>query len=392
MGIHHAPEISPGIFYVGVKDWNLPLFDVLTPLTRGSSYNSYLVKGERTALLDSTHPGFEEEWAGKVSRVIPLADVDYLVMNHAEPDHAGAIPYFLERNKKAPIVLSEKGAKMASTYFGVPEARLKVVKDGDTIDLGGKTLRFMDAAWLHWPEVIFTYVPENGFLSSCDFFATHSADGLFEDEVEGLQALFKAYWAEILMPFRAFGKKAVERVRMMDVRMIGPSHGPVRRDVKHVLDTYAAWTDGVTRCKATMVYVSMWTHTETMVRSFMEALRREGVEVVAHNLARLDEGELAADLADSRALVLASPSVLGGMHPRAVYGASLVKALKPPVKYAAVLASYGWVKGVGKAVVEALPSGIEVVGTLEVNGPATEGPFSEIDALARKLAARVKSV
>jgi flavorubredoxin len=391
MGIHHAPEICPGIFYVGVKDWNLPLFDVLTPLTRGSSYNSYLVKGAKTALLDSTHPGFEAEWEGRVSRVVPLADVDFLVMNHAEPDHAGAIPYFLERNARAPVVLSEKGAKMARTYFGVPEARLKVVKDGDSIDLGGKTLRFMDAAWLHWPEVIFTYVPEDGFLSSCDFFAAHTADGLFEDEVEGLPALFKAYWAEILMPYRAFGKKAVERIRSMDVRMIGPSHGPVRRDVGRVLDSYAAWTNGVTRAKATVVYVSMWTHTEGMVRSFMDALRREGVEAVAHNMARPDEGELAADLADSRALVLASPSVLGGLHPRAMYGAILAKALKPPVKYAAVLSSYGWAKSVAKPAAELLPAGVEVVGSLEVNGPATAGTLAELDDLAVRLASRIKA-
>lgn len=391
MSIHHAPEISSGIFYVGVKDWNLEQFDMLTPLTRGSSYNSYLVKGAKTALIDSTHPGFEPEWAGKVECVVPLADVDYLVMNHAEPDHAGAIPYFLQHNSKAPIVLSEKGAKMAQTYFGVPADRLKIVKEGDTIDLGGKTLKFLDAAWLHWPEVIFTYVPENGFLSSCDFFAAHSADGLYEEDVPGLDALLKGYWAEILMPYRAFGKKAMEKIRKMDVRMIGPSHGPVRRDVKDLLDTYTRWNNGETRPKVVMMYVSMWSATEKMVRSFMEVLRRENIEVVAHNMARIDEGEFGADLADARAIVVASPSVAGGMHPKATYGLAYLKAIKPPVKYAAIFSSYGWAKSVVKPVTEQLPSGIEIVGSLEVNGPATDATYVELGDLAKKLADKIKS-
>jgi len=393
METQNAPEISPGIFQAGIRDWNRTLFDVLIPLPVGTSYNSYVVKGARTAVIDSCNPGFEAEWAAKVSRVTPISEVDYLVMNHAEPDHAGAIPYFLEHNKKAKLVASEKGAKMAQTYFDAPTERLHVVKEGDSIDLGGKTLRFLDAQWLHWPEVIFTYVPENGFLSSCDFFGAHTAFGLFDDEVDELPYLAKAYFGEIMMPYRSFGKKALEKVLKLDVKMIGPSHGPVYRAPKPILDAYAKWTSGETLPKVVVAYVSMWNHTEAMVKRLEATLADEGVIVSSFNLATADTGKLAAELVDARAVVLGSPAVLGGMHPMALYGLSLVKALKPPVKYAAVLSSYGWAKSVAKPAVEML-SGmpIEIVGAVEANGPATEAVLGEIDALAKLLAVKIKGV
>jgi len=367
------------------------MFDVLIPLSSGTSYNSYVVKGTRTAVIDSTNPGFEAEWAAKVESVIPLASVDYLVMNHAEPDHAGAIPYFLKNNSRAKIVTSEKGAKMAQTYFGVPVDRLQIVKEGDSIDLGGKTLKFLDAQWLHWPEVIFTYVPENAFLSSCDFFGAHTAFGLFDDEVDELPYLAKAYFGEIMMPYKAFGKRAMEKVLKLDVKMIGPSHGPVYRNPKPILDSYEKWTAGVTLPKVVVAYVSMWSHTEAMVKCLSAALEKEGVGVSLFNLATADTGKLAAELVDARAVVLGSPAVLGGMHPIALYGLSLVRALKPPVKFAAVLSSYGWAKNVAKAASEMLAgTSIEVVGAVEVNGPATEEVCRDIEGLARQLAAKIK--
>lgn len=387
----HAVELMPGIHAVGVKDWNRRLFDVLIPLPTGTSYNSYLVKGAKTALIDTVNPGFEAEWEGKVSTLTPLADVDYLVMNHAEPDHAGGIPYFLQRNFKAKIVLSQKGAKMAQTYFGVPEARLQVVKEGDRIDLGGKTLRFLDAQWLHWPEVIFTYVEEDGFLSSCDFFGAHTSFGTWDDEVAELPYLAKAYFGEIMMPYKAFGKRAMDKVRALPLKMIGPSHGPVYRNTGRVLEDYTKWTEGRADAKAVIAYISMWGHTEEMVKAMAQSLEKQGVTASLFNLGDADTGKLAAELVDAKAVVLGAPAVLGGMHPLAVYGLTLVKALKPPVKFAAVLSSYGWSPSVVKPALEMLEgTGIEAVGAVEVNGPATDAVFAQIDELAGKLAERIK--
>ena len=168
MKTYNAPEIATDVFWVGVKDWNRRLFDALIPLPQGTTYNAYLVKGkDKTVLIDTVNPGFEKELHGRIAQVLgttgqgaDISSLDFVVMNHAEPDHAGSIPYVMQRAPKAILVTSEKGAKMAQIYYKVPEERIKKVKEGDRIDLGGKTLEFIDAPWLHWPETLFTYLVE----------------------------------------------------------------------------------------------------------------------------------------------------------------------------------------------------------------------------------------
>jgi len=162
---YNVPEISKDVHWVGVKDWNRRVFDALIPLPQGTTYNAYLVQGrDKTALIDTVNPGFEEELTAKVNQVADLADLDYLVMNHAEPDHAGAIPHVMRASSDARLITTAKGAKMAQVYYAVPEERIMIVQDGGIVDLGGKTLRFIEAPWLHWPETMFTYLVENKVL------------------------------------------------------------------------------------------------------------------------------------------------------------------------------------------------------------------------------------
>lgn len=209
-----AVEIRPGIYWVGVKDWNRRIFDALIPLPQGTSYNAYLVKGrEKTALIDTVNPGFEEELAEKVGEVTDITIIDYIVMNHAEPDHAGSIPYMIKMNKKAQLVTTGKGAKMAKVFYNVSEERIKTVKDGDKIELGGKTLTFIEAPWLHWPETMFTYLIEDKILFPCDFFGSHTAFGLYDEDIEEIVYLSKKYFGEIMMPFRNMGQKALDLIR-----------------------------------------------------------------------------------------------------------------------------------------------------------------------------------
>src|SRR4030042_6227720 len=163
-------EISKNIFWVVVRDWNRRLFDALIPLPRGTTYNAYLVVGtQKKALIDTVNPGFEKEWTEKIAKIVDPGEIDYVIMNHAEPDHAGSIPHIMSMNSKAKLVTTSKGAKMAQIYFKVPEERIRVVADWETLDLGGKTLRFVEAPMLHWPETMFTYLQENKVLFSCDF-------------------------------------------------------------------------------------------------------------------------------------------------------------------------------------------------------------------------------
>ncbi|MDY0391938.1 MAG: FprA family A-type flavoprotein [Candidatus Bipolaricaulis sp.] len=387
-----AIELRKGVHWVGVKDWGRRMFDGLIPLPHGTSYNAYLVQGEKTALVDTVNPGFEGELLAKIGAVTDPAALDYVVMNHAEPDHAGAIPIVLAASPKARLVLTAKGADMAARYYRVPRERMQVVADGETLDLGGKTLRFVDAPFLHWPETMFTYVVEDRILFPCDFFGSHTAAGVYDDEVADLAVRAQMYFGEIMMPFRKAGERALKKLADLPFALIAPSHGPLWRHPERILDLYRKWTAGETAAKAVVAYVSMWGSTERLVRIVAETLLGEGIRVAVQDLAQADVGDLAGDLVDARALVLGAPTVLGGLHPAAFNAANLIRALKPPLKYAAFLSSYGWGGGAARQASEVLgPTGIEVVGAVEIHGSPAAEAEAQAAALASTLATRIRS-
>jgi flavorubredoxin len=389
----NIPMVKEDVFYVGVKDWNRRLFDALIPLPQGTTYNAYLIRGkDKVALIDTVNPGFEIELENRINNVASVSQIDYVVMNHAEPDHAGAIPHILAVNDKAKLVCTKMGAQAAQIYFRVPEERITLVKDNYAIELGGKTLKFIEAPMLHWPETMFTYLPQDKILFTCDFFGMHTAYGFYEDEVDELNSFAQRYFGEIMMPYRSLGLRAIEKIKNFEIEMIAPSHGPIHKNPERILENYAKWTRGETKEKVILVYVSMWKSTEKMISQIAETLLQKGVYVNIHNLANADLGEIAKDLVDARAIVLGTPTVLGKMHPLAVYAAHLVKVLKPPLKFGAVLTSYGWGKGALAHAVELLgPTGLEVVGAIEVNGPPTESDLEKVRLIGEGLAEKIKS-
>jgi flavorubredoxin len=393
MNTYFVPEISDNVYWVGAKDWDRRMFDALIPLPQGTSYNAYLVKGDaKTALIDSVNPGFEKELEEKINQVHDIEAINYVIMNHAEPDHSHSIPRIMEKAPEAMLVTTEKGAKMAETYYGVFQERIMVVKEGDTLDLGNRTLRFISAPWLHWPETMFTFLEENRILFPCDFFGAHTAFGIYDEDVEDLMSLAKRYFGEIMMPFRKMGKKGLEKAQGLSPSIIAPSHGPIYKNPVKIFDAYADWTSGETKEKVIVVYVSMWQSTQDMVMQMVETLQSEGIEVCLYNLENADIGDIAKDLVDSRAIVLGTPTVLGGMHPLALHAANLVKILRPPLKYGAALSSYGWGGGALSQVQDVLgPTKIELVGALGVKGPSTEEDTNKIIYLGRELAEKIKN-
>lgn len=394
MNWQNVTQISENVHSVGVRDWNRRLFDALIPLPNGTTYNSYLITGNnKKALIDTVNPGFEKEWEEKIRKITDPSEIDYVIMNHAEPDHAGAIPYIMSINSKAKLVTSSKGAKMAQTFYKVPQERIIAVKDQEAISLGGKTLHFIEAPMLHWPETMFTYLQENKILFPCDFFGSHVASGVYDDELEDLIVHAQRYFGEIMMPFRPMAQKALEKIKDLEIEIIAPSHGPMYRNPERILNAYKKWANGETKQKATIVYVTMWNSTEKMVQPMVETLAAEGVEVALHNLTVADIGDVAKDLVDSKAIVLGAPTVLTGMHPLAVYAAYLVKALRPPAKFGVVLSSYGWGAGALRHAQEILgPTKIEVVGAMEVNGPPTEQDIVQIVEIGKRLAQKIKEM
>ncbi len=392
MNWRNAVEISEKVYWVGVKDWNRRLFDALIPLPSGTSYNAYLVIGERKrALIDTVNPGFEGELVEKIKQIADIEKLDYVIMNHAEPDHAGAIPQIFRLSEKAELIATEKGAKMAQIYYKIPEERIKIAGDGEAIDLGGKILRFIEAPMLHWPETMFTYLVEDKILFPCDFFGSHIARAIYDDEVEDLKIHAQRYFSEIMMPFRSMAQKGLEKIKNLEIKLIAPSHGPVYRNPRMILEAYAKWAAGETKPKATIVYVTMWNSTEKMIQPLAETLASENIEISLYNLTYADIGDIARDLADSRAIVIGTPAVLGGAHPLALYVSYLVRVLRPPAKFGAILSSYGWGGGAVKQIQEILaPLKIEVAGAIEINGPPTEKAIDEIVKLARTLARKIK--
>jgi len=390
-----SKEIAPNVFWVGAKHHNRRLFDGLIPLPHGTSYNAYLIVGsKKTALVDTVNPGFEKELLAKISERIDPAKVDYVIMNHAEPDHANAARDVLAVAKNAKLVAGVKGKEAAMMYFDIPEERIMVVDESSVIDLGGKTLKFLDAPWLHWPETIFTYLEEDKILFPCDFFGSHLAVGEFyADEYgnENTLDMAKLYFAEIMMPFRKPGQTAIEKVKKLGPKMIAPSHGMIWREPKIILDEYAKWTSEKFQRKVMIVYVSMWGSTEKMVLALRDALVKKDITVQLFDIPNTEIGHIAKELVDTPVVVVGAPTVLGGVHPVAAYATMLVKALRAPTRYAAVLTSYGWSGGAVKALQGILEgTKIEVLGVVEVKGPPKKAEFDKVTELADRIDEKLK--
>jgi flavorubredoxin len=383
-------EIAPGVFWVGVKHHNRRLFDGLIPLPHGTSYNAYLIRGsDKTALIDTVNPGFEQEMFDKISEHVDPAKIDFVIMNHAEPDHANAGRFVLERSKHAKLVTSAKGKEAAMMYFDIPAERIMVVDESSKIELGGKTLKFVDAPWLHWPETIFTYLVEDEILFPCDFFGSHLAIGEFYADEYGNDLtidMAKLYFAEIMMPFRKPGANAVEKVKKLNPKMIAPSHGMIWREPKIILDEYTKWTGEKFQKKVMIAYVSMWGSTEKMVLALRNSLTEKGVTVELFDIPNTEIGHIAKELVDTPVVVVGAPTVLGGVHPVAAYAAMLVKVLRAPTKYTAVLTSFGWSGGAVKALQGILEgTKLEILDVVEVKGPPKKAEFDKIAVLADKI-------
>jgi flavorubredoxin len=394
MSIKSVPELALGVYYVGVEDWDRRIFDALIPMPLGTSYNAYLVVGKtKTALIDTVQRNFSGDLLAKIRHIADPSKIDYVVMNHAEPDHAGSIPQMMAAAPNAKLVVSKLGADMANVFYDVPAERAHIVKEGDTLDLGGKTLRFIDAPWLHWPETMFTYLVEDKILFPCDFFGAHMAKSkLFDDEVsEVLLPDAKRYYAEIMMPFPVAIQRALDKVKTLDIKMIAPSHGPVYRNPKRILDAYEIWARGPLKPKVVLMYVTMWGSTEALEKTVAEAIVAEGVEVVPYNLLVADISHVMMDLVDASAVVIGTPTVLNGPHPVALTATVIAQVLKPRAKLAAVFGSYGWGRGGVKTIADSLKAaGFEIIETLEVRGPPKREDQEKATVLGKHVAQKIK--
>ncbi|MDD4127274.1 MAG: FprA family A-type flavoprotein, partial [Methanomicrobium sp.] len=293
-------EICKNVYSVGVIDWDRQVFDELLPLPDGTTYNSYLIEGsEKTVLIDAVDSEFEEEFITNLARS-KVTKIDYIIVNHAEQDHSGSIPIFLELFPNSKIVTSEKCKELLISFLQIPEFRIVVVGDGETLSLGDKTLEFLITPWVHWPDTMITYLREDKIMFTCDLFGAHYATGsLFVDDEYSHYILAKRYFAEIMMPFRSKVKEYTERLSGYEFDIIAPSHGPMYKDKKYILDAYREWSSDVVKNRVIIPYVSMHGSRKKMVHYLTECLISRGIAVRPYDLGKADTGRLAMDLLDA---------------------------------------------------------------------------------------------
>lgn len=384
-------KITENVYSLRVNHFNRKLFDALIPLPEGTSYNSYLVKGsEKTALLDTTDP---EKSGVLLDYLKGVEKIDYLVAHHAEQDHSGTLPLLLERYPAAKVVTNPKCKDLLMTHLHIPADKFIEVKDGDTLSLGDRTLEFVYLPWVHWPETMGTFLREEGVLFSCDFFGAHLATGLLFSEEHLIYEPMKRYFAEIMMPFRSNIKGHLEKLAKYDIKFICPSHGPVHANTKFVMDIYRDWAVSEPHNKAIVAYVSMHGSTYMLVNRLVSALQERGVCVEKLNLEDCDEGRLAMALVDAATVVIGTPMVLAGAHPKAVYAAHLANLLRPKTKFVSIIGSFGW----GGKAVETLAGlisnlKVEVLKPVMVKGMPTEADLAQMDELAGLIAEKHKGL
>lgn len=378
-------ELRPNVYSLSIKDWDRRLFDQLIPLPDGTSYNSYFIQGSaKTALIDSAHPRKQAEFLADLQQ-LKASRIDYVIANHAEPDHSGSIPVVLDKFPEAQVVATEKGKDILVDLLLIPTERFSSVTDGETLSLGDRTLEFIKAPWVHWPETMFTYLQEDKILFSCDFLGNHIATSdTFATDERRVYLAAKRYYAEIMMPFRTMIKKHLKKLEDFDIELIATSHGAVYNKPAFILDAYKEWVADAVKNEVIIAYISMYASTESMVHYLTEVLIKNGVTVKPFNLAVTDIGELAMALVDAATIVIGSPTVLGGPHPAVVYAAYLANALRPKAKFASVVGSYGWQ---GKKMVEQLVGmlgnlKVQILDPVLVKGKPVDQTFQELDRLA----------
>ncbi|VVB71900.1 Type A flavoprotein FprA [uncultured archaeon] len=380
-------QIRPGVEWVGAIDWDRRLFDALIPLPKGTSYNSYLVKGsEKTALIDAV----DASKAGALLANLKAEKIDYIICQHAEQDHSGTLGRLLEVYPQAKVLATGKCLELLREFGLLPNDRGQEVKDGETISLGDRTLQFIHAPWVHWPDTMLTFLPEERILFTCDFLGSHLATSdLFAADEPTVYSAAKKYYAQIMMPFRQNIRKHLARIGNLQMDIIAPSHGPVYSRPAFILDAYLDWSSDSVKNQVVLPYVSMHGATRIMTDYLVEALIKREIDVKRFDLTSYDAGELAEALVDAATVVIGTPTILAGAHPLALYAAILANALRPKTKFASIIGSYGWGGKMLEQITVALPNlKLQFLDPVVAKGHPREEDFKALDRLADEILAK----
>ncbi len=348
-----AMEIKENIYWVGAKDWNLREFHgYATPY--GSTYNSYLIIDEKITLVDGVKHYMAAENLARSESQTDFSKLAYVVVNHVEMDHSGNIPEIMKLAPQAQIVTNMAGKMALEAHFDTTGWQYVIVKSGESLSIGKRTLEFMTTPMLHWPDSMMTYVKEDKLLLSNDGFGQHYAssalmvkDAPFDMVMENA----KSYYANILFPFGSQASKALQTAGDLglDIEMIAPSHGLIwsgKNEVSAILNNYAKWASGQNEGKAVIVYDSMWGATASLADMAMSVFQDAGIPVIKHCLATKNVSDIMPDFLDAKYVLIGNPTLNNQLFPRVAGFVTYMRGLAPKNKVALAFGSYGWKAGV----------------------------------------------
>ena len=362
--------VKNNVSWVGKIDWELKKFHGDEYSThRGSTYNSYLIREEKTALIDTVWVPFAKEFVGNLSRLLDLSKIDYVIANHAESDHSGALPELMRHIPETPIYCTANGVKSLKGHYH-KDWNFHIVKTGDRLSLGGKELVFIEAPMLHWPDTMFCYLTGDNILFSNDAFGQHYAsEFMFNDLVDPAELMAECikYYANILTPFSRMVEKKIREVLAfgLPVDMICTSHGVIWRDNPvRIVEQYLKWADDYRENQITILYDTMWNGTRIMAENIAKGIAAAdpAVNVKLCNIAKKDKNDIITEIFKSKGIVAGSPTINKGILTAVAGILEEIKGLKFSGKKAAAFGCYGWSGESVKIISESLEkSGFEIV-------------------------------
>ena len=363
-----AVKIIDGLYWVGAVDYDVRLFHgfhLTTP--RGTTYNAYLIIDDRIALVDTVYGPFAGEMIEKIREVIDPKKIDYVIANHVETDHSGAIKDILKYCPRAKVFCTQRGQEgLFKHYF--ENWNFQTVKTGETLSLGKKTLQFFEAPYLHWPDSMFTYIQEDAVLLPNDAFGQHyGTSERFDDEVPEYVLMSEAqkYYANILTPFSVLVAKKLQEIKEMNlpIKIIAPSHGIIwRKNPQKIITAYQQWADGQNDGSVLVIYDSMWKSTESIARQILEGILSENIPVKLIRSAVTDRCEMVKDILTARALVIGSSTINRGVLPSVSSILDELEGLRFRNKVGTAFGSYGWSgEGPGLIAERMKKAGLEII-------------------------------
>ncbi len=339
-------EIAKGIYDVGVLDWNIRDFHGYSTHA-GTSYNAFLVRDEKTVLLDTVKAPFSDQLLDNISKVIDPKQIDMVISNHTEMDHSGSLPRVMHRiGEDKPLYCSVMGAKNLGKHFG-QKWDLRPLKSGQELSIGQRTFAFLETRMVHWPDSMFTYLKEDKILFSSDGFGQHLASyDKFDDTVsEAVMYQAKKYFANILMLYGPRILKLIEQVQSLglEIDMICPDHGIIwRKNPGKIIDAYVQWSQQIAEKKVVVVYDTMWNSTKKMAEAIADGIAGQGVAVTPIHIRSSHRSDIMTEVLDAKAVVVGSPTLNNQMFPTVADFLIYMKGLKPINKIGGVFGSYGW--------------------------------------------------